>query len=243
MHFSFKRPLYSFTIPFLSLMIICLSSQAQRRSPGMNADGNLLGGSKASSGGGGYLPTEGWGIAQNIGYEMPMGELKETYKGAPTFGISVIKRWNHFIISGTVDYRNFKPKQATTELDPTQPGFGTYTISNFTGIGLYLGGAYEFLITQGSGFYIGFNGGSIYSFSSVDIDTPLGSQSSPNNTTIPYIAPKIGLNFAVTGALSVGLEARYSLKYGGGTYNSREGGTVIPAFSSAAGNLVIAYSF
>jgi len=224
-------------------MIICLPAQAQRRSGGMNADGDLLGGSSRGGGAGGYIPTDGWSLAVNGGYEMPQGDLKDSYKGAPTFGLTLSKRENHFIFSGTVDYRKFMPKEATTDLDPTQPGLATLTISDFTGIGLYISGAYEFLITPGSSFYIGVNGGYIYSSSSAEVDSPFGGQFISNKTRIPYLGPKLGLNFAINNTINVGVQARYSLSVTGATFSSRADPSYTPGFGSVAANLFLIYNF
>jgi hypothetical protein len=217
----------------------------------MNADGNLLGGSKASSGGGGYLQTEGWAIAQNVGYETPMGNLKETYKAGPTFGLTVINRWNHFMLTGTVDYRTYQPKVSSGPIEVEVNGqlvaVGEVNVSNFNGLGLYLGASYEFLITPGSSFYAGVNIGSIramysYSYSSSSPGLDFEVPEMPASTT-GYVGPKIGLNFALGNKISLGAEARYSFSVNGMTVTSFDGTISNQGFKSAAGNLFLAYSF
>jgi|GEM_PF-1713163 len=248
MHFSFKRLFCFFAIPVLALLIICLPAHAQRRYGGMNADGNLLGGSTASSGSVAEIPTSAWSIAQNTGYETPLGDFKDIYKGAPTFGISVFKRWNHLIIGGTIDYRSYTPKASSVAypVDEANPNIiAAISYSKFTGIGAYVSAAYEVPIVPSASFYIGANLGSIFSKYSYELTVgeSYTEHGGGNYGQMPYIAPKLGLNFAVSNAITVGIEARYSLKYGGGSYNSREGGSVTQGFSSAAGNLVLAYNF
>lgn len=220
-----------------------MQSQAQRRSGGMNADGNLLGGSSAGSAAGGYITSDGWSASVNAGYEAPTGSLKEDYKGGTTFGLTVGKKVNHFTFSGTVDYRQYTPKQPYSELDPTQPGLGTITIDYFTGIGVYVSSTYEFLITPGSCVYIGLNGGYIYSSTNIGISTPFGSDSSPSKTRSPYIAPKVGLNFAVTNTINVGVQAKYSLKMTGVYDSPISLPEYTTSFGSIAGNLVVTYNF
>jgi len=231
-------------------MIICKPSQAQHRSGGMNADGNLLGGSKRGGGGLGYLPTEGWALAVNGGYETPLGDLKQTYKAGPTFGLTVINRWKHFILSGTVDYRIYQPKIRTgiyeVEVNGQMVAAGEINFSNFNGLGLYLGAAYEVQITPGSSFYAGVNLGSIrssysYSYSKsqgVEFDVP---ETPPS--TIGYVGPKLGLNFALGNNIILGAEARYSFSVSGVSINSFDGTSSTEGFKSAAGNLFLAYSF
>lgn len=226
-------------------MIISTSLQAQHRSNGMNADGNLLGGSNAGSGGA-YIPTEGWAIAVNGGYETTLGELRDIYKAAPTFGLSLIERRNHFIFSLTADYRSFLPKQASFTFPYEVMGQtinGEIIYGNFQGVGVYAGAAYQMLITPSAGFYIGANIGSVFSkYEYVATVEPYYSETGGESKKMNYVAPKIGLNFAVANSLTLGVEARYSLKFGG-TYNSRSGGSFSEGYNSVAGNLILAYSF
>ena len=249
MYFNLKRVLYSFALPVLSIMIFCLSSQAQRRSGGMNADGNLLGGSSAGSYDGGYITSDGWSASVNLGYENPTGELMSIegvtieYKGGPTAGLTIGKKVDHVTVSGTVDFRQFKPKQPFSELDPTQPGFGSLVIDNFTGIGIYFSSTYEFLITPGSCVYVGLNGGYIFTSTNAVVNTPFGIDNYPSKSRAPFIAPKVGLDFAVTNAINVGIQARYGLKMTAvysSTFTQPEYTT---SFGSIAGNLVVTYNF
>lgn len=238
-----NRSLYTIVLALtLTLFLCCRQAQAQRRS-GLNADGDLLSGSSAGSSGGGYLPTEGWSVSLNAGFEAPQGDLKADYKGAPTFGATVARRLNHFIFSATVDYRQLKPKQAVSEADPDQPGLGTVTIGNFNGLGLYVGAAYEFLLTPGASIYAGLNGGYIYSSTNVEVESMGFSTSASSSTQVPYFGPKLGFNFAVGNNVSVGIQGRYSLSVTGVSANSRTGAYVTPGYGSVAGNLFLTYSF
>lgn len=250
MHFSPKRLVYSFAIPVLSLMIICSPSQAQHRSGGMNADGNILGGSRAGSGSR-YLAMTNWGLTVNAGYEIPLAELRDSYRGAPTFGISLSRRFNHFNFSLTGDYRNFQPKERTSSYEGEfmgQPFTGTQTLSDFRGIGAYLGASYEVLITPSASFYVGLNGGYIFSKFSVSSTSPFLDLDFSASSNVPYLGPKLGLNFAVTNTLSIGAEVRYSTNIvkshdAGLTDQGAEFTLTTKGYSSAAGNITLTYSF
>lgn len=231
---------------FLFFSFVFLTkAQAQRR--GYNADGNVLGGSNSGSGGLGYLPTDGWMIALNGGYEGPIGDLKEFYKGGPTFGISLMKRWNHFIFSGSVDYRMYQPKQSDFFFQYEYLGqvvsTGTISYSNFKGVGAYLGAAYEVLITPSASFYFGVNLGGIrsqYDFSATD--GQLFDISASEKSNIAFFGPKLGLNLALTNRIGLGAEARYSAGLAGAKYDET-GEAVTKAYKSGAANLFLSYSF
>ncbi|MGY3215453.1 hypothetical protein [Mucilaginibacter sp. HD30] len=246
MHFKFKRLFYFFVIPVLSLMVICLPSQAQHLSGGMNADGNLLGGSKRGSGGA-YLPTEGWSLAANGGIEAPLGDLRDSYKSAPTFGLTLSKKTNHFILSLTTDYRAYQPKQISYPIEVEFNGqviaAGEIGISNFTGVGAYLGAAYEWLITPSASFYAGLNGGYMFSKYSFTTETLQDITVTSQTNNIPFLGPKLGLNFAVTNRINVGIEARYSVSLAKTKVDEFFDAPITPDFKAYAGNLFLIYNF
>lgn len=247
MQFRFKRLFCFFAVPVLSLTIICLPSQAQHRSGGMNADGNLLGGSKRGSGGGGYISTEGWAVAVNGGYEAPLGDMREIYKAAPTFGATLMKKWNHLIFSGTVDYRSNKPKLSSFPLPIDISGQivdGEVIYGNFSGVGLYAGVSYQTLITPAASFYVGVNGGTIISSYDFAVNYEgLFSIADRAKVNVTYVGPKLGLNFAITNRVSLGVEARYSVSLAKADYTDPTSDTVTKGFNSVAGNLFLSYSF
>lgn len=244
----FHKALFIVALLFILTLNINYTAQAQHRTRGMNADGNLLGGS-TSGGGGGYLPTSGWALSVHGGYEKPIGSITEIYKAGPSFGLNVINRWNHFILSGTVDYRSFIPKYRVLPLEITfneqVVASGEITLTNFTGLGVYLGAAYEFMITPGASFYAGVNVGAIrtsydatYSGTEAEI-----TEEDPSKSTTPYLGPKLGLNFALGNKISLGAEVKYSLGLGKLAFNSIDGTPATQGFKSVAGNLFLTYSF
>lgn len=223
-------------------LFIWSPSSAQRRSSrGLNADGDILGGSNHSSGG--HISKDGWLAGINFGYEAPLGDIKEVYKAAPTFGLTVMRRMGNLVYSGTVDYRAYKPRQDT--ISDTYTGVGTFKeiYSNYTGIGLYAGIAYELELGM-LNVYAGVNVGTVitkYQLKTTqDGDEVLNLSAATNST---YLGPKLGFNFAVSNNISLGLEGRYSLGVVGGSYNSREGGSVTKGFNSYAGNVFLTYGF
>ncbi len=232
----------------ITLLSFTISTYAQHRSIGMNADGNVLGGSRAG-GGGGYLPTSGWALSVHGGYENPIGSITEIYKAGPSFGLSVINRRNHFILSGAVDYRSFVPKHRVLpfeiEFNEQVVASGEITLTNFTGLGVYLGAAYEFMITPGASFYAGVNLGAIRTdyyatYSGTEAET---TEEDPTKSTTPYLGPKLGLNFALGNKISLGAEAKYTLGLGKIAFNSIDGTPTTQGFKSVAGNLFLTYSF
>jgi hypothetical protein len=241
---SSKNPArWVYSILFILLVIIWSPSKAQRRNtPGINGDGDVLGGSSHNSGG--YTAQDGWLVSLNGGYESPLGDLKEIYKGAPTFGVTVRKRMGSLVYSGTIDYRKYKPKQSTFTYTDEDVYSYTATYGDYSGIGLYGGVAYELPLGGLVSIYGGVNGGYMitkYEMSMQDGEDVILSESA--STSAIYIGPKAGFNVAVSNNMSIGVEARYSLGVVGANYNSREGGSVTPGFNSYAGNLFLTYSF
>ena len=245
MHFHFYNR-FNFRAAFVIIVLfttISLPLYAQNGSRGINADGDVLGGSSYNSGG--YGLRDSWMIALNGGYESPLGDLKDIYKGAATFGLNVRKRMGNLVYSGTIDYRAYKPRQRSFAYTVDDVNYFTAAYSNYTGAGIYLGIAYELPVSGLVSVYGGINGGFIltkFKLSGQDDDgSTYFSQSATDQTT--YIAPKAGFNILVSENISIGIEAKYSIGIAGANYNTRDGGSVTRAFNSYAGNLFLIYSF
>lgn len=226
-------------ISLLLSLFVYSSANAQR---GMNADGDVLGGSNSSSGG--VVRQDGWMLAFNGGYESPLGDVKQSYKGAPTYGVSVMRRMGNLLYSGTVDYRSYKPLQDIIQISYDGTDYYGATFSKFNGLGLYLGIAYEIPLSGDINVYGGVNGGVVMVSYKITIDDPSFSSSEEvSNAQSTYIAPKIGLNFMLSNSIGMALEGRYSLGTVGANYNSRTGGSTTKGFNSVAGNIFLTYNF
>ncbi|OOQ58011.1 hypothetical protein [Mucilaginibacter pedocola] len=231
----------SVTLLSILFSVFIFSSANAQRGRGMNADGDVLGGSNASSGG--SVRRDGWLMAFNGGYESPLGDVKQSYKGSPTYGVSVMRRMGNWLYSGTVDYRSYKPINDTLSISYDDVNYYGGTFSKYKGVGLYLGAAYEIPLGD-INFYAGLNGGVIMVSYKITIDDPnFSSTESVSNMQNTYIAPKLGLNFMVSRNIGLAMEGRYSLGTVGASYNSRSGGSTTKGFNSIAGNLFLTYSF
>ena len=230
-----------FTTLLIALSLFVFSAANAQRTPGMNADGDVMSGSNSSSGG--TVRQDGWLLAFNGGYESPMGDLKDAYKGSPTFGLSVMRRMGNLLYSATIDHRAYKPINAVTQITYDDENYYGATFSKYSGTGLYLGIAYE--LTAGDiNFYGGVNGGYILVSYKITVNDPnFSSTESVANAQSIYIAPKIGLNFMLSKSIGMALEGRYSLGTVGANYNSRTGSSTTPGFNSAAGNVYLTYNF
>lgn len=234
------RGLYA--ILFVLFVIAWSPANAQRNTPGINGDGDILGGSSYNSGG--YVASDGWAMAFNLGIESPLGDLKEIYKSAPTFGATLRKRMGNLVYSGSLDYRSYKPKQNSFAITEDDVTYFTATYSKYTGVGAYVGIAYEVPISGLVSIYGGANAGIVFTkfkMTADDGETSYFSQSASNSAT--YIGPKAGFNISITSNVSLGIEARYSLGTVGANYNSREGGSTTPGFSTFAGNSFLIIGF
>lgn len=228
------------TTLFLSAFF-CLTAHAQRTA-GMNADGDVLGGSNSSSGG--VIRQDGWLLVLNGGYESPLGDVKESYQGSPTFGISVMRRMGNFLYSATVDHRAYKPLADLISITYDDENYFEASFSKYKAIGLYLGVAYEVPLSGDINFYGGVNGGyMLVSYKILVNDPNFSSIEEASNAQNTYIAPKLGLNFMLSSRIGMALEGRYSLGVIGANYNSRSGGSTTKGFNSVAGNIFLTYNF
>ncbi|MEO7214094.1 hypothetical protein [Mucilaginibacter sp.] len=230
-----------YILSFVLTLFVYSAANAQRNR-GMNADGDVLSGSNSSSGG--FVNQDGWMIGFNGGYESPLGEVKQSYQGSPTFGVNLFRRMGNLLYSGTVDYRSYKPLANAQQISYDDVDYYTASYSKLKGIGLYLGIAYELPISTDMNVYGGVNGGVVMVSYKITIDdTNFSSTEEVSNAQSTYIAPKVGLNFMLSRSLGMALEGRYSLGTVGANYNSRTGGSVSKGFNSIAGNLFLTYQF
>ncbi|MET3979239.1 hypothetical protein ABIB62_001826 [Mucilaginibacter sp. UYP25] len=241
LQFKISTRWVAFVFSFL-FITICSTVNAQRRTQGINGDGDMLGGSSYNSGG--YVIQDGWAMAISGGYESPQGDLKEIYKGSKVFGASVRRRMGNVLYSGTIDYRSYKPKQSTFTYTEDDVNYYTASYSNYSGLGVYLGIAYELPISGLVSIYGGADAGFVFTkfeMTAGDGTSTFLSASASEKAT--YIAPKAGFNIFLSENISLGLEAKYSLGAVGANYNSREGGSISPGFHTFAGNLFLIYRF
>ncbi|RFZ82168.1 hypothetical protein DYU05_16240 [Mucilaginibacter terrenus] len=245
MHPNSPKRLAFATIFTLFILVVFTWSPAnaqRRHTPGVGADGDMLGGSNHNSGG--VERSDGWGISLNAGYETPRGDVGDFYKAAPTFGATVTRRMGNVVYSGTIDYRSYKPKQA--EFTESEEGFEDVVTkySNYQGTGFYLGIAYEVPLTGLVDVYAGVNGGFVITKFDLSASDGSGSYVSVSgNTSVSYFGPKLGFNCAVGSNMSIGAEGRYGLGITGASYNSREGGSTVQGFSAISGNLFLTFHF
>ncbi|MEB0249719.1 MULTISPECIES: hypothetical protein [unclassified Mucilaginibacter] len=236
---STRRIAIAFSFLFITF---CFTANAQRRTQGINGDGDMLGGSSYNSGG--YVMQDGWMMAISGGYESPQGDLKEIYKGAKVFGASVRRRMGRVVYSATLDYRSYKPKQSSFTYTEDDVNYYTATYSNYSGLGVYLGTAYELPISGLVSIYGGANAGFVFTkfemTAGEGTSTSVSASASQKET---YIAPKAGFNISLSENISLGIEAKYSLGAVGANYNSRDGGSVTPGFHTFATNAFLIIQF
>jgi hypothetical protein len=106
---------------------------------------------------------------------------------------------------------------------------------------MYLGVAYNFELTEGVKAYGGVNFGAYFThlvYHSVDEFINDNTDLHEENV---YLAPKIGLNYAVGDNVTIGIEGKYNtfIIAGQKSDNARVG----TINSSYAGNLILAYNF
>ncbi|HEK21515.1 MULTISPECIES: hypothetical protein [unclassified Mucilaginibacter] len=220
-----------------------MATAQSRRTQGIGADGDMLSGSNHSSSSS-FVREDGWMLALTGGYESPDKELRDIYKATPVFGLTVTRAKNHWLFSGSVDYRSYQPKQSTFVVSDDY--LGTYNMSygNFRGIGLYAGVAYDLQVNDIFDAYLGANVGSVFIKEISDMQFADGSAERIElKNSLNYLGPKLGLNFAAGTNLGIGVEGRYGLNVTGFNSNTRTGTEVYKGFSAASANLVLTYYF
>jgi len=224
----------------LMVIILCFSANAQKHNnQGLTYGGGSNGGSYSGYG-------SDWGITLNAGYDSPTGDLAQTYKGAPSFGLSLIHNIGDFTFSTSIEYVSYAPKQDSIALDPTDPSAGYGSFSHFSSIRVFAGAAYNIHINDAASLYFGVDLGSVFNTYTFDLnESSYGGDSGTASGSQSYIAPKIGVKFPISDNLDLGIEGRYNfmISSDSGSGDTFDAGYSSTVFKSYSGNLTLTYNF
>jgi hypothetical protein len=195
----------------LAFMCFCGTVMAQHRSNG----GLTYGG--GGTGGGNF--DSGYGIAFGVGYDAPLGDLKTIYKPSATYNLSVVRFMGNFTASFTLGYHAYKPKadvlyysaDGTTSTTTDDSEAGTVSYSDFKVYSGYAGIVYNVDISDDTRFYGGLNLGAYrthYGFRATSASIISSADVVQQNI---YIAPKVGITYALNNIVGLSLEAKYNL--------------------------------
>jgi hypothetical protein len=248
MHFnaySFKAPCCLKTV--LILMFICFFGTAM----GQHRSHEAL--TWGGGGGSGGNFESGYGITFGAGIDAPMNYFKDIYKPAAAFNLGVTRFIDKLTISLNVGYHNYQPKDAfNPEKITIDIGDGENTGSQdqtpiivFSSYRVFSGYAsivYNINVADGARLYGGANIGGYYTDYSYLIFDPNsdqgGSVVTPERKNF-YMAPRLGLIFALSDHIGVSVESTYNF-YAPLKKSNNSGGTF---YTSVAGLAALTYKF
>lgn len=166
------------------------------------------------------INSSGLALSAGAGIDVPMHNLNGVYKAAPSFDLGVTKSVNNFLFGVSAGYRSYQPKQSyypvTDEFDGSTLGAINY--SNFSVFSIYASATYNVDLSDRATFYGGLNVGSNYAHYSYYAQAGNDGDEESFTNGYGYIAPKLGVSFALANNLRLGAEARYNL-FGSANYN------------------------
>lgn len=206
MHYTSKVQVHKFPAKLLPLFFfICavlpaFKAEAQHRHDAWATyGGGWSGGSDAE-----------YGISVGAGYDVPSGDLSQTYKAAPAFDLNVVRYVGNFTFNTGLGYHAYKAKQPSFAYDDGMGDTTTASYGNYTVVSIYAGAAYNVIFGEGSRLYFGLNMGTYFTHYSFNITSQSYSDDENVGYENLYLAPKIGLEFPLSGKISLGLEAKYN---------------------------------
>jgi len=151
-----------------------------------------------------------YGISIGTDYDTPIGNLGYTFKPALNYNVNLFKHSGDFTASVSIGYHVYKPKQDTFYYAATATDFGTAVYQNFTVVSFYLGGTYDYPVTDQFKIYGGVNLG-LYNthlaFHSVDF---LVDDTEDLHEQDLYFAPRLGFTYMFDDNVGIGLEGKYN---------------------------------
>jgi hypothetical protein len=206
-----KNKLYAKSILILVFACFFSATMAQHRSRAALTYGG-------GSNGGGEGFESGYGIAFGIGYDAPLGYLKDIYKPAIAYNLGISRFLGNFTIGLNAAYHAYKPKDGliTVEVDGSEGADPQVTdYSNiFTKLKVFEGYAsavYNIDVADGVKLNGGLNLGGYYTVNVVPYFTS-------DETVVPleqhlrnfYVAPRLGFVFLVSDQIALTLDGKYN---------------------------------
>lgn len=213
------------------LIFMCLwgTSMAQRRSHAAM----LYGG-----GGGGSNFDSGYGIVLGVAYDAPLGNLKGVYKPAADYSLGVVHFMDKFTASITLGYHAYKPKDDLGDADGVENTSPVY--SNYKVYSAYAGLVYNLNLSEGARLYGGANLGlynTHYTYTFVVNNDSFIADLQQQNF---YMAPRLGVIFALTNNIGLSFESKYNFFAPIGKSEAESSGTF---YTAVAGQVALTYKF
>lgn len=205
-----KQKLYTKSILILIFACFFNTAIAQHRS---NAALTYGGG---SNGGGDF--ESGYAITFGLGYDLPLGYLKDIYKPAVAYNLGVSRFLGNFTVGLNVGYHAYKPKDGLISLEvdngetvDQQAIDYTSIFSKFKVFEGYASAVYNVEIADGVKINGGLNLGGYYTenifpyFTADDNIVPL-----EQHLRNFYVAPRLGAMFLVSDQIAITIDGKYN---------------------------------
>ncbi|MDN5287733.1 MAG: hypothetical protein JWR38_4007 [Mucilaginibacter sp.] len=171
-----------------------------------------------SSGGSNF--ESGYAISLGVGYDLPLGYLKDIYKPGVAFNFGVMRFMGDFTLSLNAGYHAYKPKDdafGAVEITDNSEN-ATATVENMSAIlgkfKVYSGYAsivYNVNIAEGARLYGGANLGGYYTYNIEPYILDNGDYGfAGQHVSNFYVAPRLGVIFAFTDHIGLSLESTYN---------------------------------
>lgn len=217
--------------PVFIWVFVCFlgTAMAQRRSHAALTYGGGDNGSNFDS---------GYGIVFGVGYDAPLGNLKNVYKPATNYSIGVSSFMSDITVSLTLGYHAYKPKDdlvTSGDVENISTIFSDYRVYS-----AYAGVVYNLNLSDDMRLYGGGNIGlysTHYAFSSTD---NVGEFIVDLRERDIYLAPRLGFIFALTNNIGLSLESKYNFFAPTGKSDYDSAGTF---YTSVAAQAAITFKF
>ncbi|MDR6944669.1 hypothetical protein [Mucilaginibacter pocheonensis] len=222
-------PYYLKALFIIICTCICSISIAQRRSHAALTYGG---------GGGGSNFDSGYGVMLGMAYDAPLGNLKGVYKPAVDFNLGVARFMDKFTVSFTLGYHAYKPKNDTTNTDEVENTNVVY--SNYKVYSAYAGIIYNLNLSESARLYGGANLGLYYTHYAYTFVANNDSFIADLQQQNFYMAPRLGIIFALTNTIGLSFESKYNFFSPIGKSETESSGTF---YTSVAGQAALTYKF
>ncbi|WP_221284649.1 outer membrane protein [Mucilaginibacter sp. SP1R1] len=234
---------FLFKVILIGAFICCsVTAMAQRRSHAALTYGG---------GGGGTNFDSGYGVTFGFGVDAPLGNLKDVYKAAPAYDLSVVRFLGDFTVGLNLGYHVYKPKDDVASagditIDGNADGTvtvdnGTTVFSNYKVYSAYASAVYNVDLSDDTRLYGGANIGLYVTHYAFAFTTDDGNYAVAElRDRNIYLAPRLGVIFALTENIGLSFDARYNFFAPTSNTQYESSGSF---YTSMAGQVGLTYKF
>jgi hypothetical protein len=151
-----------------------------------------------------------YGISIGSDYDTPVGNLAYTFKPAINYNLNFLQQKGDFTANVSFGYHAYTPKMDTFYYAATSTDYGTAEYKNFTVTSFYLGGTYNYPVSDQFKINAGVNLGAYFTHYYLHQSNFALDETDDLSEKDIYIAARLGFTYMLNENVGIGVEGKYN---------------------------------